>query len=874
MLSAWWRQSAKIYDMKVFVLLFLLGTLSFGLMRGDGKSFLLNGDFEEDEERTPSGWAIAFYPQRQGDVYRCVYHSNERAKSGTASLCIDTQPILGEEVTLVFNGAVAKEATQLRGKRLVLSGWVYVEKGSVARPIGMRLRTFGRNEEGRVTFLGDVLELKVLGTPGKWERFQASGVVPNKDIIGMDLHCSISPDIVRTLQYLDDIRLEVFAPPPLEMKPFCNAMWRDEEWLPVMVRINQEVPSGAKLVFKLLTQQGRLLAEWNKTVTTGVVGLKMPKTILPEGSHILSAEVKNAQGQTLLSAEAPIRFVKSPWEDALKVFQRVEKATPSQTIPLAFQVMGSTAPRELPESVPPEPEPLSPDINLSPWRSKGYVVFSRHYLEEVSPLGRPRPGEIRPLRIFASTGEYEPATLSIWALLPQNGVRLAASDLVSERGRIPARNVEIRLIRNVRGLPLFTERRSQVDIPQGQTRTFLLIFHVPPTAPAGFYRGKIGVIPARGEPCDVDVLLRVLPLKLPPPPKGYGFWWHLDNRWEGYYSKNRESTLEQIRRQFTLLREYGCNMVSFYPMPKMTKTDRGIELDFGTEHWGHCFYSLVDLVRIGKETGFISPKVPIQYAADSLHSSWVSREMGMDRYSDAFAEFYKEMCRRINEWARKQGITLAFACVDEIGNAPERRQDALRFYKLAKEAGVLTSVTDNSMHGGVHLMGQPRFDQIIDVRVYNFITPEMIEDCRKSGDHLWLYNFGSCGWYGRLDRFVYGFFTERCGAEGYSQWAFQWPGGSKDPYEAALNGEFSGYHYALPAPDGPLPTLALEAVREGIDDARYLHLLPPSLRASYLSDIQPLSLSIPEWLEGKSSNFFDIRRWQIAQRALSLAKKE
>ena len=112
------------------------------------------------------------------------------------------------------------------------------------------------------------------------------------------------------------------------------------------------------------------------------------------------------------------------------------------------------------------------------------------------------------------------------------------------------------------------------------------------------------------------------------------------------------------------------------------------------------------------------------------------------------------------------------------------------------------------------------------MRLYNFITPEMIEDTRRSGDHLWLYNLASGGRNARIDRFVFGQFTERCGAEGCAQWAYQWPNGNTNPYEAAAATGSSGYHYALPAPDGPLPTLALEGVREGIDDARYLALLP------------------------------------------------
>jgi hypothetical protein len=275
---------------------------------------------------------------------------------------------------------------------------------------------------------------------------------------------------------------------------------------------------------------------------------------------------------------------------------------------------------------------------------------------------------------------------------------------------------------------------------------------------------------------------------------------------------------------------------------------------------------------LGQETGFLSSKVPIQYTgADSLHSHWIARFAGLDAESGAFDDFYRDACRRVDEWAKELGFRLAFACIDEIGNSAERRQNALRFYRVAKEAGTLTSVTDNSMHGGVHLMGQPRFDDIIDMRVYNFITPKMLEHTRQSGDRLWLYNLGSGGWDAKRDRFVFGLFTERCDAEGYSQWAFQWPPGNSSPYEAIASGGRSGYHYALPSPDGPLPTLALEGVREGIDDARYLALLrqqSPGSETAFLDDVEPFSTRIGEHISGHSGSFFDMRRWRMARAAI------
>jgi hypothetical protein len=850
----------------VAILVFCFGTASSPKAQNN---LMLNGDFEEGKELTPSNWSLSFYPQRPG-IEKCIYRSSERVKSGRWSLRIDTNPVLGEETTLVFNGAVSPEAARFKGERLILSGWVFVEPRTAIRPITMRLRTFGRDEKGNYTFLGDVLEGKVLGEPGKWIRFRFSGIVPNRDITAMDLHCHIQPDLVPTVQFLDDLRLEVFTPPDLEVHFPHNVVWRDEPVLSVEVRWhgkrNPEV-----FDFRLLDGKNKIVKRWNKKGLSGVYGLEFTPPYLPEGRYRLLCVALSHSGEKLVSAEVSLDIVSSPWEGTtVRRKQQISVVGQEGQRPSAFSAMGSTAPTNLPDFVPSEPEPLSPEVDLTKWRQKGYVVFTRHWLDNFSRMSRPRPDEFGPIRVFASPGEYEPATLLVWALKPLKSVRVTASDIIGEKATISSSNVEVRVVRFIRNLPAFHEKREQIDIPEGQTQVFWLLIYIPTQALPGFYEGNIVVQPENSEPTQVPLLVRVLPLKLPLPPKGYGFWWKMDARWNGYYSKNRETALEQVRKQFILLREYGCNMVSCYGMPKMTKLpDGSIAYDFTQDHWGHDAFSLADFFRIGRETKFLSPKVPLQYpGAESLHSWWITKFLGVDRNSEEFAKFYREVCQRIDKWVKEQGFTLAFACVDEIGNAPERRQEALRFYRIAKEAGVLTSVTDNSMHGGVHLMGQKRFDEIIDMRLYNFITPEMIEHTRKSGDRLWLYNLGSAGWSAKLDRFVFGLFAERCGAEGVSQWAFQWPSGGSNPYEAAAKNQPTGWHYALPAPDGPLPTLALEGVREGIDDARYLNLLSPKQRNAFLAVIKPFSTAISEYLAEQSGKAFDALRWRIAREVI------
>ncbi len=394
---------------------------------------------------------------------------------------------------------------------------------------------------------------------------------------------------------------------------------------------------------------------------------------------------------------------------------------------------------------------------------------------------------------------------------------------------------------------------------------------VPPTTKPGFYSGDINVTAQGGQATRRTLLVRVLPLRLPPVQKGYGFWWTTDDRWRGYYSEKTDEALDQTRKQFVMLRERGCNLISIFAVPQMTRgSDGRVSFDFTRSSFDNPL-SMSDVFRVGRDTGLFSPDVPLQYAGADLLRQYGAGSLALDRNTKEFDTLYRDACRRINEWAKSEGFTLAFACVDEIGNSEDRRGEALRFYRLAKDAGVLTSVTDNSPETGLHCTAQSRFADIITMRLFNFLTPEIIEQTRESGGSLWLYNLGSGGWDAHRDRFVFGLFTESSGARGHVQWALQWASENVSPYDAAVSGKRSGWHYALPSPDGPLPTLALEGVRAGIDDGRYLSLVRRTdgqQRSADLADIEPFSPHIDELLERCSDSNLSQRRWRWAREAM------
>ena len=188
-------------------------------------------------------------------------------------------------------------------------------------------------------------------------------------------------------------------------------------------------------------------------------------------------------------------------------------------------------------------------------RERGYVLFSRHWLDVVFANSHPRPGETVPtLRAFATPGETEPLTLSVHAFAALRDARVTVSDLVSPHSPrcIPASDITVYPIRclnkrvtyssnqYVKDLPVLLERRAKTDIAADASKRFWIDVHVPPHTPAGIYKGA-ATFQAAGRPArSVPIWVRVLPFRLVEP---------RDMIWGEYYTgpKLAKSDAENAR---------------------------------------------------------------------------------------------------------------------------------------------------------------------------------------------------------------------------------------------------------------------------------------------------------------------------------------
>jgi glycosyl hydrolase family 123 len=97
---------------------------------------------------------------------------------------------------------------------------------------------------------------------------------------------------------------------------------------------------------------------------------------------------------------------------------------------------------------------------------------------------------------------------------------------------------------------------------------------------------------------------------------------------------------------------------------------------------------------------------------------------------------------------------------------------------------------------------------------------------RKSERKVWEYHNGaiSCTNPG-FSRYIYGYYTWRQDLDGMNSWGFNTAENSRGhPYED-LDHAYSDWNLAYPHQGGPLPSVNWEALREGIDDVRYVYQL-------------------------------------------------
>jgi len=463
-------------------------------------------------------------------------------------------------------------------------------------------------------------------------------------------------------------------------------------------------------------------------------------------------------------------------------------------------------------------------------RERGFVWFRRNPLRLVFPATVPPEADVgAPLSAFATPGEYESLSFGVRALRPLEDVRVTASDLESEDGRakISASAIRVRPVRyrpkqgqarwgpfasGLLTVPLFLQSRTSVDIPAGTSQWFWVDVHVPDHAPAGHYRGWLTIQPKTGQPAKVPVRFEVLPFRLLEPTGVYF----------GMYAKVPRD-LDVFRRQCEDMRKHGMTTVGLCcPLgSRLTYQDGRVRVRFdGTG-------TLEQALDVYRDVGFPAPVVWLM-GSDVLR--WCQKQG--DPPGSAFASCYRQVVEAILAEGRRRGWPeIVFQPVDEPFEHTQRLADAKRCLEVLKQIpGVRTE--EDGPNGNPSTL--EKLYSLTDILVYHdgpvlkrgqFDAPgweAFLRRLERDAKEVWFYNIDLTGWHPEVMRFGYGFGLWQAGGTGMVEWYY---GGAPTAYRPSS----AAFAYPPTETETGGPTIGWQAIREGVDDFKYLYTLVAAL---------------------------------------------
>ena len=553
------------------------------------------------------------------------------------------------------------------------------------------------------------------------------------------------------------------------------------------------------------------------------------------------------------------------------------RARPQPTVPEGW--------REVP-FVETAPEPL---LTVAEQR-RGYLLFQRPIMDPVYPQTRPLAHErLDGLTAFATPGEFEPLTFSIYPIRDLHDFRVAVSPLRGPEGEIPPGALTVRLATywNV-GFPRYTSRETYRRVPEllervtvhsspaRECQRWWITVHVPGDARPGLYRGAVTLWDeGYGKAVEIPVAFRVLDFRLrTDPAKHYSAYYSLRNRVQ-YQGRDEDFIHRATGNEYRAMVDLGLDM-----FPTM-------DLRYD-EAKGSLYLRGADEMARMREAGLDAP-LPVT-AGNAIEVIYRQTTPGGRRASHwrieklPPPEFYQRITavfRAFEQERRARGWPEMVCCpLDEVDAS--RADFGAAVYKAVHDAGMRTYITKDPMAPDAE-----KYREGVDVwcsQPYSMPYEKIVAQDRYE---YWCYPNHNAGEIkdrrvmSKGGRMTYGFGFWRSGYAVLMPWHWAWtPGPDQFDY---LRGRRSGCGQRMGDDGEVIPAVYWVCFREGRDDARYVYTLQQavwerqgstdpacrrlvdrgrSLLQRTWDDIQVQQ----KYLSGNMwpSSEFNARRWQLA----------
>jgi hypothetical protein len=468
-----------------------------------------------------------------------------------------------------------------------------------------------------------------------------------------------------------------------------------------------------------------------------------------------------------------------------------------------------------------------------------FLLFSRPAIEPVYKNTKPHSHErVKLLEAFATPGEFEPLTLSIYPSDDLKDLRVTISDLVSGSNKIEKSNLDLRLVTywnirypfwetegTYRNIPELLEKVTVNNVKKSECQRYWINVHVPPNAKPGIYKGVVSILHDRmEEPISLPVKFRVLNFKLLKDPKKH-FTAYFNGPERQYGAMSGELYKFAVQNELQAMLDYGFDIV---PTVYLEGDGDHVILSSKKEQ----------LLEKMLEMGFSGP-IPV-YSGGTIKSiiekqegimykpHWKIDQLPSDKFylkiTNAFVDF-REM------WEEKGWPEFYLCPIDEVD--PVAREFGIKVYKAVKDAGIKTYITKSSTAKDAGDYGEyvdAWCSQPYDVSYKTAITGDF---------EYWSYPNHNTG--EKKDRLImlkgsrmtYGFGLWRSGFTLLIPWHWRWIT-SDDQFEYIRSTAPCGMR--MDENGNIIPAIYWESIREGYDDMRYIYTLQQAIEERRGSD--------------------------------------
>jgi hypothetical protein len=571
-----------------------------------------------------------------------------------------------------------------------------------------------------------------------------------------------------------------------------------------------------------------------RTYSQSIIGLK-PNTLY---HYRVISEDKN--GYSVVSNDQTFKTLKLKSVETIKTLTEIAPPDLSKYIERSPRKMNSIIPAGFVEKPFIDSLPL-----LSPTvieKTRGYILYSRAITQPVFRKTHPQSWErLIKLSAFATKGEYEPLTFSLYPLKNVNNLRVVVSDLSSGNAVISQDNLDLRAVTywnirypsylskgTYRMQPELLEEVNSIALTKGINQRFWIKIHVPTNTPAGIYRGYVTLYEeGASKGLQIPIEFKVLNFALKRDPKKH---------YSAYFGKSSTQfkklqglALETARtNELKSMLSYGLDQFPSIYLSYVQNQDKLIV---------HNEALIDEMVRLG----FKGP-IPLVEGMREIYDLYYpkgkykqpSSHWDVPVIPPANHPIYnkvEQVFRSLKEYGASKGWPeFIVAPMDEV-NTPSA-DFAGRVFQAVKRAGIKTFINKNPNASDVLTYQKLNAVDSWCSKTYVYSYDEV--KSRNQYDY-WIYPNHNSGEVKNQTimqkggRMTYGYGLWKSGYSTLFPWHWHWiPLGLKDQFDY-LGGKQSGSGMRMDENQKIIPAVYWEAFREGYDDLRYLYTLQDSI---------------------------------------------